>query len=206
MDKKYQILLAFGFILGLLIILQGRAYFHMEESLARDSLRNIFQEIKILKDKNSDLKNTVSDLTTTLEQLSDQDTALKSIAEDMKKYKKLTGDYQIFGSGIELTIDQPIQAPYMVDFINELFNAGAYAVSVNGIRLTNSTKGIDSSPIGQLFINSTLLSPPYILNAIGEPKNMIDIINVQGGIVDRTKKKYPGISVYISSKEVIKMD
>ena len=49
-----------------------------------------------------------------------------------------------------------------------MFNSTAQAVSINGIRITNQTAGFDVLPKGQIFLNGSILTYPYIFEAIGE--------------------------------------
>lgn len=193
-------------ILGLFIIMEGRSLENVNEILLRDSQSNIFEEIKILKEKNESLKKETIDLDANLELLSDQNSALNVVEEEIKKYSKLNGKFPIFGPGITVTVEEKLNVPWVIDIINHFFNSGGEAVSINGIRIVNDTMGFDALPNGQIFLNGSILSSPYIFDVIGEPSKLATLLELPGGILDRLESSFPKIKVVVSQKEIIQMD
>jgi len=192
--------------LGALIVTQMRSFGEVNSMLIRDTQSNVFQEIKILKAKNEDLSNEIEELESTLEQLADQNLALQAIEEEIEKYKKLSGEDSIFGAGVTLTIDADLRTPWVIDLVNEFWNSGVQAVSVNGIRITNQAIGFDTYPQGQIFLNGAILSSPYVFSVIGEPSTIIGILELPGGIFDRLEDSLPEIVIKTEEKEIIQMD
>ncbi len=203
--KKIYIAVISG-LLSLFVVVQFRSFENVSDLLLRDSQSNIFQEIKILKEKNEDLKAEIAELETSITQLNDQNSALDAVEEEIKKYSKLSGGSSIFGSGINVVVDAKVTTPWMVDIVNELFNSGAQAVSVNGIRIVNNTAGFDTLPQGQMLLNGSILSPPYQVDAIGESSNLSAILQLPGGIMERLKASVSGLKMEINAKEIIQMD
>lgn len=203
-DRAYVLLAAL--ILGLFIVLQGRAYKNVNDLLLRDAKSNIFQEIKVLKEKNNNLRKEIDELERTFEQLADQNSSLEAIEEEIKKYQKLSGKFGIFGPGIEVAINGNITTPWAIDLINEFFNSGAEAVSVNGIRLVNKTIGFDTLPQGQILLNGSILSPPYTFNVLGEPSTLLKALNLPEGIFARLTKAFPSLKIGAITKEIIQMN
>ena len=105
-----------------------------------------------------------------------------------------------------MTLDGKFSTPWMIDIVNELFNSGAQAVSVNGIRIVNKTSGFDTLPKGQILLNGSILSSPYTVNAIGESSTLATLIQSPGGIFDRLKKAFPTLKSTITTKDIIQMD
>ncbi len=202
---KFYILIAAG-LLGFLIIMQGRSFENLDELLGRDNASNVFQEIKILKEKNEDLKKEIDELENTLDQFTDQNQALAAIQDQIDKYTKLSGGHLIFGPGVTVEIDGKITTPWAIDLVNELFNLGAQSVSVNGIRITNKTTGFDTLPKGQILLNGSILSPPYLFNALGESSTLKSLLESPGAIVARLKTTFPGIKIDVSTKDIIQME
>ena len=60
-----------------------------------------------------------------------------NIFQEIKKHEKLNGKSPIYGPGLRIEINADISSQWLVDFINELFNSTAQAVSINSIRITN---------------------------------------------------------------------
>lgn len=204
-EKKIYIVIVVA-ILGIFIVVQGRWFTGENGVFSRDTQSNVFQEITILKNKNQDLKNEIENLDSVLQQLRDQNSALEAIEEEVEKYKKLNGEFPIFGPGVSLTIDIQLTTPWVIDLINEFFNSGVQAVSINGIRITNNTAGFDTLPQGQILLNGSILSSPYIFDVIGEPSLVIDILELPGGILDRLEKAFSEIEIDTTTKEIIRMD
>jgi uncharacterized protein YlxW (UPF0749 family) len=205
MNIKKQILLFFGVMLGILIVAQGKLLFEVKDTLSRDTDKSIFQEIKLLKDKNKDLNKELQSLSENLEKLSNQDLAIEAIKDDIDKFKKISGNYSIFGTGVEVIVISPVHASFIVDLINELNNSGANAIAINGIRISNKTNGIDIMPNGQLFVESFVLSSPYKITAIGDSRSMEELLYANGGLIERTKKNLPDFEIIVQRKEVIQM-
>ncbi len=167
---------------------------------------NIFQEIKILKDKNESLRREIADIERNIEDFSDQNLALQAVESQINRYMKLNGKTPIFGAGITVSIDGDISTPWVVDLVNAFSNAGAEAISVNGIRLVNGTLGFDTLPRGQILLNGSILSTPYIFNVIGEPSDMISILELPGGIFSRLSSAIPELTIVTEQREVIQMN
>jgi len=204
--QRIHIIFIFSLFLGVIISMQVKSFSGINEIYTRDNNTGIFQEISILKLKNEDLRKEISVIEENLSQLSGQESAVQALKNELEKYKKLSGKFAIFGSGITLTLEGDISAPWMVDLINELFNIGAEAVDINGIRISGFISGIDSLPKGQIMINSSILTAPFVLNAIGESSVLYENINLSGGILDRIKMAFPGKNIVVEKKEIIKMN
>lgn len=192
--------------LGFLLAMQAKAFANVNSILQRDNSSNVFQEIRLLKNKNADLTKETLELESTIEDLKDQKFSLKAIDDQIQKYRKLTGESKIFGPGITLKVDGKISTPWIVDLVNELFAAGAEAVDINGIRLINESIGFDTLPQGQTLLNGSILNPPYIINAIGDSYLLEKTPNLPGAILDRIEDAFKGIKIEISRKNLIQMN
>ncbi|MEO7663496.1 MAG: DUF881 domain-containing protein [Candidatus Limnocylindrales bacterium] len=101
------------------------------------------------------------------------------------------GLIQITGSGIVFRMEDAEQAGSGTDslvtardlrtLVQELWLAGAEAVSINGERVTTSTAVLD---IGNaILVNSAYLAPPYLLNAIG-PDDLYERLSASPSFVE----------------------
>lgn len=66
--------------------------------------------------------------------------------------------------------------------INELWAAGAEAIAVNGYRIGN-TSGFSCAGT-TILIDTKRLAPPYIIEAIGDPKNLQQALLMPGGFIE----------------------
>lgn len=204
-ERKFYILLV-GIMLGFFIMAQSKSLSAVNDILERDNKSNVFQEIQILKEKNKSLKGEMSDLEANLELLSNQGEALKAINDEIEKYEKLSGQSPIFGPGVVVKLDGDISTQWLTDFINELWNTGAQAVDVNGIRLTNDTLGFDTLPQGQILLNGSILSSPYTIGFIGEYSVIMPNLEVSGGIFDRLRSSFPDLVITLDRKDILRMN
>jgi len=194
-----------GLLLGFLIITQSRYFTSYVSSVGRDSSENIFRKIQILKTTNDELADVVTDLESQLGETSSQADALKSIEKEIIKNEMIAGEIKIFGPGIEINIENQISAIWFTDLANELFASGAEAISINNIRLTDSTIGFDTLPNGQIMVNNVILTPPYTFDAIGDKINIKQALEAPGGIIDRLKATYTDIKFTIVEKDRVEM-
>ncbi len=195
-----------GIVFGILLITQLRSFLTVNDVFLRDAQSNIFQEIKILKDTNFNLRAEIDKLELNLNQLNDQNVALEVIEKEIAEYKSLSGQYPVFGPGASIVIEYDLTTPWVIDIINELFNSGAQAVSINGIRLTNKTFGFDTLPQGQILISGVILSSPYVFNFIGDSNVIIDAFDSPGAIFDRLEANFKNISIKVEKKDIIQMN
>lgn len=203
-ERKVYITLV-AVILGFFIVTQGRSFENATEIL-RDGEDNVFQELQILKEKNVALRREIESLEQILSKLADQNLAIKTIEEEIEKYEKLSGKYPVFGPGLVITVKNDISTPWIIDLTNEMFSAGAEAISVNGIRITNTSAGIDTLPQGQFLVNGSILSQPYTFAAIGDGQKLLDILQLPGGIFDRMKASFKKIVIESEIRDVIQMN
>jgi len=204
--KRIIYITLLAFISGFLLIIQSRSYEMATNTLVRDKTSSIFQELKILKDKNDDLRSEVEKLEETMNQLRNQDSALEAIAEEIEKYRKLSGDFPISGPGLKINLDGDITVPWVVDLINEIYNAGAEAVSINEIRIVNQTAGFEVLPQGQILINGSIITPPLEINAIGESTKISESLEASGGIFDRLELAIPKLKIKVERLDQIDMN
>jgi uncharacterized protein YlxW (UPF0749 family) len=195
-----------GFLLGVLIIWQSKYFTNFISLEGRDSDENIFRKIQILKTSNDELSEEIKVLEKQLEELSDQTKALESIKKEIKKNKIIAGEVDIFGPGIKLEINNELSEIWLTDITNELFASGAEAISVNNIRLVNSTIGFDTLPNGQIMLNSVILNPPYTFAAIGDKSALLESLEAPRGILNRMELVIENFHYSLEEKDRIEME
>lgn len=206
MKKRQLSILITSILAGILIIMQGKAFTGINQSTRRESRTDVFREIQILKNTNDNLDDEVKDLEDQLNKTSGQQDALQAVAKDIEKYQLVSGQKNITGAGIAMNINGGVKAIWLTDAVNELYSAGAEAVSVNGIRLTDQTSGFDTIPNGQILLNSVILKPPYLIEAIGDKKTLADALNQPQGIIQRMKESLGDIQIELQQKDTVKME
>ena len=111
-----------------------------------------------------------------------RDRAVMELNDALTEARLAAGLVDIQGPGIVVRIDdsgQPVPpgaaaADYLVTasdlrgLVNELWQAGAEAISVNGERIVETTAFTDIG--SSILVNSAYLQPPYDLSVIGPPE------------------------------------
>ena len=145
------------------------------------------------------------------EKVSDEKTA-QLLEAELVQLNELLGKTDVEGDGIVIQLkDQAgkqlsedvtvasINEEDLLLIINELFAAGAEAISINGYRII-STSSI--FPIGTeiLKLNGERIQSPYVINAIGNPDYLKSAVSGKGGQVDELKELGHETSVDTSKK------
>ena len=101
----------------------------------------------------------------------------------------LSGTVGATGPGIELTITDPerrVRAAQLLDTLQELRDAGAEAVEINGVRVVASTYFTDLD--GAIAISGTRAERPYVIRAIGDPQTMAAAMDIPGGVAESVRR------------------
>lgn len=203
--SQLLILLITGLVLGFLVMTQAKHFTNYVESIGRDSSENVFRRIQILKTSNDELKEEIARLETQLEELNDQAQSFATIDKDIKKNEIIGGNTDIWGPGIELVIENNLNAVWFTDLSNDLLASGAETISINNIRLTDSTIGFDALPNGQIMINGVILQAPYTFQAIGDKEALAQILSSPLGILNRMDSTFEDFKYTLSTKDRIDM-
>lgn len=194
-----------GVLMGGLFSFQSKSLSQANIYYNRESRISIFKEIQIVKESNQILNEQLIDLEKELAAGNDKETALKNIRKEIEKYELAGGKKAVVGDGLFIEIKGEIEALWFVDLINEVFSAGAEAVSINGIRLGSSNNGLDTIPNGQILIGGEILSAPFRVEVIGDSKTINGSIQQSGGIINRILENKPGLEILVSEKKDLRL-
>ncbi len=145
------------------------------------------------------------------EKESDAQTA-QLLETELEQLNEVLGKTDVEGEGIviqlidkggsQLSEDvqvENITSTDLLQIINELFSAGAEAVSLNGHRIISMSAVYE---IGTEFlkVNGDKISSPYVINAIGNPDYLKSAVSGKGGGVDQLNELGHETSVDTSKK------
>lgn len=156
---------------------------------SNQNLNDLKDQVLKMKEKYEEsygrLEQAQLELENTRTNVSNNDGDLKSLEEEIKQDGILLGTTEVKGPGVVITISDAnmsqstlssILDPYnllvhdldLLEIINELRNAGAEAISINGQRVVNTTEvSCDGNVI---MINDEKIASPFVINAIGLPE------------------------------------
>lgn len=187
-----------GFLLGVLLLLQTRSFRDVTAIHTRDASSNVFRELQVLYETNHNLADEVASQEDLLAQAQDRSSTIQAFEQEVKKFEMLTGAIAIHGPGVRVSVPAGSDVAALVDLVNELLNAGAETISINGIRLTGNRIGFDAIPNAKILLNSAILEPPYIIDAIGESVTIENALRQPGGIIQRFERTHPGRTLTVS--------
>lgn len=152
-----------------------------EENLAR-ILAGLTDEADALRSEIADLKVQLADLRASTRQ---DDSAEQAARQQLQSLAVLAGTVPVTGPGLVLVVEDPARAvgyDNLIDTIQELRDAGAEAVAVNGRRVGASTSLAPRD--GGVAVDGTGLTPPYRVVAIGQPATLEGGLKIPGGTLD----------------------
>jgi uncharacterized protein YlxW (UPF0749 family) len=176
---------------GVLCAALGFALVVQVQQSASDQLSSARQEdlVRLLDevtDRAQQLGDEVSGLESTRDELesgSGQARSALELAEQRAESEGiLSGRLPAQGPGVRVTIQDPggaLKASQMFNVLEELRNAGAEVVELNGVRLVTSTWFEDEGDT--IVVDDTTLSSPYEWTVIGDPETMDRALEIPGG-------------------------
>lgn len=205
-SRKAQIYLTLVCILvGVMLVTQFRTQSKVAKSLELESAQDQATIITSLYESNSTLRREIARLSTQLEQgrTSFSQSQLDSMAEDLNQLRIITGLSEVTGPGVQLSISASLKAEDVMDLINELRNAGAEAIAVNGQRViarssfTNLEEGV--------LLDGTEIKPPYVFSAIGHSETLQRALERKGGLLAIVETGYPSSIITLEKRDKIEM-
>lgn len=143
----------------------------------------------------AELEKAEKELEKTRKNITSHNEELKSMEEKINKYNQILGMTDVKGKGVIITVqdgttngitlnanDLIVHDLNVLSIVNELKNAGAEAISINGERVVNTTAiSCDGNVI---VVNGEKISSPIEIRAIGLPEQLATLDRV-GGTLQR---------------------
>lgn len=191
------------FIGGVLLALQVRSYGRVKFEVGRSSPAAVLGELRVFQIANAELRNEVAEKEKLLKELQTK-ISQEKVEEEIARLKLLSGEYAVYGEGLDLTLSAPIKAYWMSDLIASLISGGAEAVSINDVRLTVRTAGFRSIGEGMLM-RRYFFRPPLRITVIGPKAELKRIITQSSGILDRIEDDHKGLKIFVAERDKIIM-
>ena len=147
--------------------------------------------LKSIDAANERLGTQIDDLTQTRDDLLSSSRRSESAEEQARQRSDqlaiLAGSAGATGPGVVVTIDDPdeaVSANQLLDAVQELRDAGAEAIAVNGTaRVVAQTYFLDDERA--VVIGGREVKRPFVIEAIGDPDTMSEAVRFRGGLIDR---------------------
>jgi uncharacterized protein YlxW (UPF0749 family) len=192
-DRPSQVALTVvTFVLGVLVVAQARAQ-ATSSGLGALSAQDLTVLIANLNNRNDQLRVEVATLERTLGELqADEqsgDSSIDAIRADLARIRAWAGLEPVSGQGVRVTVEGPIDGQAVAYLLNELRNAGAEALAVDGVRVV--PRVVVSGPADELRIDQRPLPETFAIEAIGGPETLTGSLTRIGGPVAQLAATYP---------------
>ena len=178
-------------LLGLLLV----GEFRIQSAMGRASTATGSTPLAVLTtlvEANARLRQERAALTSQLaeyERASGQE-RLTVLVGELNRLRIVNGLAEVTGPGVEVCIEGPLSSGEMQDLVNELRNAGAEGIALDGERLIASS--VTASSGKTLVVNGRPTTSPYLFQAIGSPQNMGAALMRQGGLITLLAQLHEG--------------
>lgn len=174
-------------------------------AMRQDDLIRLLDELSVrnreLTDEGVELRRELAELESGS---SSRAAAQEAAAQQARVQGILAGALPVAGPGIELVVHDPsaqVSAPTFVTVLEELRNAGAEAIELNGQRVTASSwLGTRS---GGLIVSGVDISPPYTWRAIGDPQTLAVALDIPGGAL--TSIRTAGAAAEVTQRDRVEI-
>ena len=129
------------------------------------------------------------------------------VEKELLEAKTHFGLTDVIGNGVIITLTDNNEMSYdadnLLELINELRNAGAEAISINGERVVNTS---DIAQISSTIIkvNSKNISSPFVIKAIGDKTYLKSALTIKNGYYDVKSKN--GYEIKVVEGNEIEID
>lgn len=151
--------------------------------------RELSKEVKNLRDENTKLQNAMAN----------HNNQGKVLNDSLQELKIFTGMTAAKGPGITVTLrdspkamsgtagpDDVIHDTDVLKVVNELWAAGAEAITVNGHRVSVSTAFRCVGPV--IHVQNMPIASPVMIRAIGDSETLVGAMNMPGGVLSEIRR------------------
>lgn len=173
---------------------------------ARESdLVAILDDVSQRRDR---LERETRELTSAREQLlsGSAEQVIAQTRERVRALSVLAGTVPVFGPGVVIQLSDPqgvLGADILLNTVQELRDAGAEAIAVNGRRVVVNTWFEDGRSRG-INVSGAIIRPPYTITVIGDANALAPALRIPGGIADAVRAS--GARFALSAVENVTID
>ncbi len=187
--------------LGLLLVVQLRTQGDVRRAAESGDWEYIVAD---LIEGNARLRDEIEALQGQLDELQDVEgggVLLTSLVDEVNRLRIANGLVAVSGPGVELEIDGPVSVLDLQDLINELRNAGAEALTLNGYRIVAwSAVSTDGE---RVTVDGRPVDAPYRLEAIGDGPTLEVALSRPGGLIELFRQARTGISARVERRDKV---
>lgn len=161
--------------------------------------------ISSLYERNTDLRRQVAQLTgeisTSQGDSSTDKSRLETLVGDLESMRIASGQVEVTGPGVTVLVDGNPTVFELQDLVNEVRNASAEALAINGVRVVTRS-AIVADEEGRILLDRQLISSPYRIEAIGDPATLLPALQRKGGLIALLEEDNPTLIIEVASHSV----
>ncbi|CAM3831697.1 DUF881 domain-containing protein [Alicyclobacillus pomorum] len=169
--------------------------------------QKLLLQLQALKETNAKAQQQLQNVTSKIaayEKQTGDASDLSQMRQKLEDERILAGMTAVQGPGVRVTLmdgtspagadtEQYLTHDWDVrSVINELFTAGAEAVSINGYRVVATSGVFCTGPV--VKVNDHRIGAPFDIEAIGDPQVLKSALTLQGGILDQLRGRGVNVS------------
>jgi len=204
MNRKWVVRLSLTLLclcLGVLLVVQLRTQRDVYQTTRAEDWDYAVVD---LIDNNARLRDEIESLEAqlaALDSVQGSSSIVQSLVDQVNYLRIANGLVEVSGPGVEVSIDGPVTVLDLHDLVNELRNAGAEALALNGQRIV-VWSAISSDGV-YVTVDGLPVQPPYRLEAIGQPETLETALLRPGGLVGLLQQAEARISVEVLRREKV---
>jgi uncharacterized protein YlxW (UPF0749 family) len=189
-------------LLGFLVVVQLRSQ-ATNDGLNSLSVQELGELVANVTTRNNQLRDEIAQLQRQRQDIGTAvdrgGTSATQIRTDLNRVLGWSGALGVTGQGVRITVDGQLPGEAVELLLNELRNAGAEAISIDGVR---SVPGVVvSGPVGSLVISGVPLAEPLEMLVIGQPDTLAGSLTRVGGPIAQLAARYPAAVVAVTAAD-----
>ena len=197
---------AVAFVLGLLVVVQLRTQ-AAGNAFAGLSSQDLTVLVANLNARNDQLRREAANLQRELATLTANaqrgDASIDELRADLERVRLYAGLEAASGPGVVIIIRGDVDGTAVEDLLNELRNAGAEAIAIDGRRVVPGV--VVAGGAGAVHIDDVAAPDPIELAAIGPPDKLTGSLTRSGGIIAQLAATLPDVIVEVTPVDAIEV-
>jgi uncharacterized protein YlxW (UPF0749 family) len=195
--KSYH--LAFGLVglvLGVLLVLQFKVTSESNKSPQVQRVENLSYKASQVREEHDKKLNELVNMRAELDKLAGGSDA-DSLKNNLDAVRIEAGSLEIFGPGVMVELNDSntlaksgenpnlyiLHDEDILKVLNELRASGAEVLAINNERVLSTSEIRCAGPT--ILINKNQrITPPFVVSAIGNQDNMVNSLNMRGGVIE----------------------
>lgn len=195
-------------LLGFVLVTQLRAGEPLGIQLEGEREEDLATILANLSSETDRLQSEFTDLRLTLlafEESAERDgLALRTLERRLEDFSILAGVVAAEGEGIVLSVTDPrsvLGPEHLVDVVQELRDAGAEAIEVNGVRLVVTSAFTVRN--NRLLVDGTPITSPVRIAAIGPSETMARALAIPNGVIDTLQRAGDDVTASVDTRAAL---